>query len=252
MSGPDQNTPLNITNLSVAQGRKPVFENLSLTMRAGEIFGLIGINGAGKTSLIKAALNLIEPEAGDVQFFGVPNRDKESRRNVSYLPENFHPPAALSGVEFLRMAMGFHNFAFDRTAANDLARAIDLDPAVLDRRIGALSKGMGQKLGLLAAFLGDCALLMLDEPMSGLDPRARILLKSAMQNYRARNKSIFMSLHTLSDLDELCDRVAVLHEGRLLFVGPPAELRHAHASVTLEQAFLQIIGFTPAGNGTTA
>lgn len=235
--------PLNITGLSVAHGKKFVFENLSLHVRPGEILGLAGINGAGKTSLLKAALNLLEPEAGDVQFFGVSHRDPESRRKVAYLPESFRPPATLTGAEFLRMTLGFHNFRFERARADEMARAVDLDPAILNYRIGALSKGMGQKLGLLATFLTGCSLLILDEPMTGLDPRARILLKSTLQNYRASDKSIFMSLHTLSDLDELCDRVAVLHGGRLLFVGPPAELRQTHGNTTLEYAFLAAIGF---------
>ena len=101
------------------------------------------------------------------------------------MPENFRPPAAMKGAQFLRLALGFHNISFDRPRADRLARVIDLDPAALDRRIATLSKGMAQKVGLLTAFLTDCPLLILDEPMSGLDPRARIMLKTEMQAYCA-------------------------------------------------------------------
>ncbi len=189
---PDNNNnvsiPLSVENLSVAHGGKPVFENLSLRVAPGEIYGLTGVNGAGKTSLMKAALGLIEPDAGGVRFFGVSHRLPESRRRVAYLPENFRPPPAMTGAQFLRLVLGFHNIPMDAAAAGNCAAAIDLDPAALARPIAALSKGTGQKLGLLAAFLSGCPLLMLDEPMSGLDPRARIMLKAQMLAHRAGGK----------------------------------------------------------------
>jgi ABC-2 type transport system ATP-binding protein len=237
--------PLVINGLSVAHDKKTVFENLSLHVRPGEIFGLIGVNGAGKTSLMKAALCLLEPDAGDMQFFGMSSRVPESRRRVAYLPENFRPPAAMKGAQFLRLALGFHNISFDRPRADRLARLIDLDPAALDRRIATLSKGMAQKVGLLTAFLTDCPLLILDEPMSGLDPRARIMLKTQMQAYRTLGKAIFLSSHILTDLEELCDRIAVLHHGGLRFTGTPGALLQAQGSASLEQAFLALIAESP-------
>ena len=237
--------PLIINGLSVAHDKKIVFENLSLHVKPGEIFGLIGVNGAGKTSLMKAALCLLEPDAGDMQFFGISSKAPESRRQVAYLPENFRPPAAMKGAQFLRLVLGFHNIDFDRPRADRLARAIDLDPAALDRRIATLSKGMAQKIGLLTAFLTDCPLLILDEPMSGLDPRARIMLKTQMQAYRALGKAIFLSSHILTDLEELCDRIAVLHDGALRFTGTPGALLQAQNSTSLEQAFLRLIAGLP-------
>ncbi len=233
--------PLEINGLSVAHGAKAVFEGLSLHVAPGEIFGLIGVNGAGKTSLMKAALRLLEPEDGDVRFFGISSKAPESRRHVAYLPENFRPPPAMKGAQFLRLVLGFHNLGFERQCADSLASAMDLDPAVLDRRIAALSKGMAQKLGLLAAFLTRCPLLILDEPMSGLDPRGRIMLKQQMQAYRAKGNAIFLSSHILTDLEELCDRIAVLHAGVLRFSGAPAALCQQQASASLEQAFLALI-----------
>lgn len=233
--------PLLINSLSVAHDKKIIFENLSLHVEPGEIFGLIGVNGAGKTSLMKAALRLVDSEDADVRFFGVSSKKSESRRQVAYLPENFRPPSAMKGTQFLRSILGFHTISFDRARADHFARAIDLDPAALDRRIATLSKGMAQKLGLLATFLTNCPLLILDEPMSGLDPRARIMLKTQMQAYRAMGKAIFLSSHILTDLEELCDRIAVLHNGVLCFTGRPDALLQIQNSASLERAFLALI-----------
>ncbi len=233
--------PLEINRLSIGYANRAVFENLSLRVNAGEIFGLIGVNGAGKTSLMKAALSLIEPDAGSVMIFGVSHRLPESRRQAAYLPENFCPPPSMTGVQFLRLVLGFHNLGLDRTYADGLAQAIDLETGSIDRRIAGLSKGMAQKIGLLAAFLTGCPLLILDEPMSGLDPRARIMLKTQMQAYRAAQKTIFLSSHILTDLEELCDRIAVLHDGKLRFTGAPELLCAQQNESTLERAFLSII-----------
>lgn len=232
--------PMTVANLTVTHGGATVFSDLSLCVRPGEIFGLIGLNGAGKTSLIKAALALLEPEAGEVRFFGIPHSRPESRQKAAYLPEHMAPPRQMRGMEFLRFMLGLHGLVLDPARAGALAGAIDLDPAALERRTGGYSKGMGQKLGLLAALLCDCPLLLLDEPMSGLDPRARILLKVQMLARRDLGHSIFLSSHILTDLDELCDRIAILHAGRLLFTGPPADLRQAHGE-SLERAFLAAI-----------
>lgn len=235
-------TALEIVGLGVAHGKKTVFENLSLQVQPGEIFGLIGVNGAGKTSLMKAALRLLEPETGHVRFFGVSHETPESRRHVAYLPENFRPPSAMTGAQFLRLALGFHNLTFARARADALAIAIDLEPGALDRRIATLSKGMSQKIGLLATFLTQCPLLILDEPMSGLDPRARIKLKEQMLAFRAENKTIFLSSHILTDLEELCDRIAVLHNGVIRFNGAPGQLCAQQNEPTLERAFISILG----------
>jgi ABC-2 type transport system ATP-binding protein len=237
---------LEINGLAVAHGNKTVFRNLSLHVQPGEIFGLIGVNGAGKTSMMKAALRLLEPEAGKVQFFGVPHKTPESRRQVAYLPENFRPPSSLTGVQFLRLVLGFHNLNLDRARADQLAAAVDLEPDALSRRIATLSKGMSQKIGLLATFLTQCPLLILDEPMSGLDPRARIKLKVQMQAYRAENNAIFLSSHILTDLEELCDRIAVLHNAMICFTGAPEQLCAQQNQPTLERAFISIIEQAPA------
>ncbi len=229
-------------NLCVAYGETEILSNLSLRVEPGEIFGLIGLNGAGKTTLIKSVLSLIEAKNGIIELFGVSHLLPASRIDVAYLPERLAPPKQMRGREFLRFSMGLHGLAFDRAAADQIAIAIDLDISALDKYIGAFSKGMSQKLGLLATLLSGRRLLLLDEPMSGLDPRARIMLKTQMQAYRTRGHSIFLSSHILADMHELCDRVAVLHGGCILFVGTPADLCITQGEASLERAFLAAIG----------
>ena len=232
---------LDIADLAVSHDGKPVFGQLSLRIFSGEIFGLAGVNGAGKTSLMKAIVNLLAPDAGRILIDGVPHHLPQSRKSIAYLPETFRPPATMTGGQFLRLALGFHGIEYDPRLARGMALAAGLDPVALNARIATLSKGNGQKIGLLANFLTGCPLMMLDEPMEGLDPHARILLKTLLRGYRAQGKSVFLSSHILTDLEEICDRVAVLHGGRLAFTGPPAELLRQYGVADFETAFLAAI-----------
>ena len=139
------------------------------------------------------------------------------------------------------MALSYYGKKLDVEQAKQYARALDLDPGVLELRVGSYSKGMGQKLGLLGAFMVDAELLILDEPMSGLDPGARIKLKDMLLNERARGKTIFFSSHILSDIDEICDRIGVIHNGRLYFIGTPGDFKQKYDPSSLEKAFLKAI-----------
>ena len=174
-------------------------------------------------------------------------RRRRSRAHLAYLPERFQPPGHLSGHDFIRLSLAFYQLRGDAALAAARAAALDLEPAALSRPIRSYSKGMAQKLGLLATLLTERPLLILDEPMSGLDPKARLGLKRELAAGRARGQTILMSSHELADQDELCDRVAVLHRGRLGYVGAPAELKRRTHAHTLETAFLAAIeGLEPA------
>ncbi len=237
---------IEIQGLDARYGRTPVLHAISLTVRQGETVGLIGLNGAGKTTLLKSILMLTAPAAGSVRLFGEPHEAPGSRAQLAYLPERFQPPGHLTGHDLVRLSLAFYRLPADPAAATALAAALDLDPQALARPIRSYSKGMGQKLGLLATLLTERPLLILDEPMSGLDPRARIGLKRQLARHRERGRAILMSSHELADLDQLCDRVAVLHQGRLGHVGPPAELKRREQTSSLEIAFLTAIGDPPA------
>ncbi len=215
-----------------------VLSDVSLDVLAGEALGLVGLHGAGKTTLLKSILLLVRPSAGRVLLFGEDHAAPASRAQLAYLPERFQPPGDLAGHDFVRLTLAFHRRRASRAQVARLAEALDLDPLALTRPIRSYAKGMVQKLGVLATLLADRPLLVLDEPMSGLEPKARARLKQQLANYRARGRTILLSSEILADHDGLCDRVAVLHQGRLGYVGSPAGLKARQRAATLETAFL--------------
>lgn len=234
-------SPLAVQSVHKSYDDRKVLEDISFSLNAGEIFGLIGLNGAGKTTLIKTILDLIKAEKGEVKIADVPSTHIEARRRLSYLPEKFQPSRYLKGLEYLSLALSYYGNTLDVDVARQGASSLDLDPNVLGSRVGSYSKGMGQKLGLLGAFMIDATLLVLDEPMSGLDPRARIRLKEKLLSERSKGKTIFFSSHILSDIDEICDRIGVIHDGKLFFIGTPAAFKAKYGDASLEKAFLQSI-----------
>ena len=230
-------TVLSIEHLFTGYGNRDILSDINITIEEGEIFGLIGLNGAGKTTLIKSILGLLTPSAGSISICGINNQKKHSRQNISYLPEKFQPNQQLKCSEFIKI----FSDNFDIKAIEDLCNLLDLDKSVLNKKISNLSKGMSQKIGLITAVLNNKNLMILDEPMSGLDPKARINLKNLLLNYKKNNKSIFFSSHILSDIDEICDRIAILNNSKIIFVGTPADLKLRNNNVLLEKAFLSEI-----------
>lgn len=232
---------LQVDSVSVAYGGVPVIRDVTFDVQPGETFGLIGLNGAGKTSLIKAILGLRDVHAGRAAIFGQPPQKKESRRHLAYLPERFDPPWFLSGLEFVRFSLRLYKQPFNRDEVLAYAEKLALDPNALPRRVQTYSKGMRQKLGLIASLLTRCQLMILDEPMSGLDPLARMLVKDLLVQEQGKGHTIFLSSHILSDMDELCGRIAIMHEGGLRYVGKPQEFKNIMAAENLERAFLHFI-----------
>lgn len=233
--------PLVLHEVEKRYGRRRVLERIGLQLNKGEMFGLIGVNGAGKTTLIKIILDLVKADAGRAELFGRPSFYVDARQHIAYLPEKFQPSRSLKGMEYLDLSMSYYGRALDRERARKLAEALDLNPDVLESRVGHYSKGMGQKLGLLGALMLDVPLLILDEPMSGLDPSARIHLKAMLLEARRQGRTIFFSSHILSDIDEICDRIGVIHGGKLSFTGTPESFKEAQAEPSLEKAFLKLI-----------
>ena len=234
-------TPLHVQSVCKSYNKRQVLGEIAFSLVPGEIFGLVGLNGAGKTTLIKIMLDLANADAGSVSIFGEPSSSIKSREKLSYLPEKFQPSRYLRGMEYLELALSYYGKKLDHDAARENAVKLDLSPLVLDARVGSYSKGMGQKLGLLGAFMVGAELLVLDEPMSGLDPRARIKLKEMLLAEKTAKRTVFFSSHILSDLDEICDRIGVIHDGKLFFIGTPAEFKKKHGSEVLERAFLNSI-----------
>lgn len=232
---------LHFRQVSKTYGRQPVLNDLELLVRQGECFALVGINGAGKTTAIKTLLDFSRPDGGTVAIFGESNRDPRARRHLAYLPERFTPPHYLTGRDFLRAMGRLHGVDFDAGRVAALFQALALEETALAKPVRTFSKGMAQKLGLAMCFLSERSLLVLDEPMSGLDPLARALVKRRLQALRAEGRTLFFSTHLLADVEALCDRMAILHGGCLQFIGSPAACRECYAAPDLEAAFLSCI-----------
>jgi len=233
--------PLQVSGIKKRYGKHTVLSGIDLELRQGEIFGLIGLNGIGKTTLIKILLDLARADEGQATIYGVPSTSKNARSKLSYLPEKFAPSRYLQGREYLSLALSYYGKKLDIEVARNLADSVDLKPEVLDAKVGSYSKGMGQKLGLLGAFMIDQPFLILDEPMSGLDPSARIKLKRSMLKAKAEGKTIFFSSHILADIDEICDRIAIIHDTRIIYLGTAQDFKPTFAETSLEEAFLKAI-----------
>ncbi len=233
--------PLVLTDVSVSYTGVSVVEDVSLDIRSGEVFGLMGLNGVGKTTVIKAILGLRDQCSGTISIYGNENICKKSKERLAYLPEKFEPPWFLTGMEFIKFSLSLYKRPFDREEVIDAAEKLALDSLALDRRMDTYSKGMRQKLGILGTLLTGCSLFILDEPMSGLDPMARALVKRMIVGMRSLERTIFLSSHILADMDEICDRVAILHNGKIQYVGTPYDLKKLTNKGYLEQAYLEFI-----------
>ncbi len=233
--------PFSIEHFSKSYDGRKVLDDISLELKHGEIFGLIGLNGIGKTTLIKCLLRLAYADSGKAEIFGVKSDNDDSRMKLAYLPEKFHPSKYLSGYEYLSFCLDYYHMKLDKPAARELAAALELAPEALDKRISSYSKGMGQKIGLIGAFLSQRPLLILDEPMSGLDPKARIALKRKLIDYRNAGNTVFFSSHILADMEEICDRVGIIHDTKIRYLGTPAGFKKEYPEASLEQSFLKAI-----------
>src|SRR5437867_12877868 len=212
-----------------------ILRGLSLSIREGEIFGTIGTNGAGKTTTIKLALGLIFPDTGVVRLFGEDASKVESRRRVGFLPENPYLYDYLTGEEFL----DFHARLFGLGAATRRRRVKDLLERVGlahrgDRQLRHYSKGMLQRIGLAQALVNDPEVVILDEPMSGLDPIGRRDVRDIILRLKDEGKTIFFSTHILPDVEMICDRVGILVKGQLRAVGAVHELVGAATVTSVE------------------
>jgi ABC-2 type transport system ATP-binding protein len=194
-------------------------------VREGEVFGLLGPNGAGKTTTLKSVLRLIFPDEGTIRIFGEPTTNRETMRQVGYMPENPYVYQYLKPLEFLDLCgrlMGL-GAAERRTRSMDLLERVGLTHA-LDRPIGRFSKGMTQRVGIAQALLHDPRLLVLDEPMSGLDPVGRKEMRDLLLEQKRAGKTLVFTSHILSDVETLCDRVVIVNRGRVSASGKLDEL----------------------------
>jgi ABC-2 type transport system ATP-binding protein len=241
---------MNGTALSFAHVRKTfgahvALADFTLDVREGELFGLVGVNGAGKTTLIKCLLDFATADTGSIAVFGLAHVQTAARRELAFLPERFLPPYYLTGRDFLRYMLTLHRSPYSPERTRAMFESLDLDLRALQLPVRSFSKGMTQKLGLAACLLSDKRLYVFDEPTSGLDPKARALLKRQLLALRSAGRTLFVTSHLLADVEQLCDRMAVLHGGIVRYVGTPTELLTRHDTDDMEQAFLRCIEELP-------
>lgn len=241
-----QENAIDINRLYKGFKGQAVLKGVDLQVKRGEYFGLVGMNGAGKTTLIKSLLDFCQINSGSIQIFDAEHRLTAARQRLAFLPERFTPPFYLTGREFLRYLAQLHGVSFERAEVERIFHHLDLDPAALSRPVRTYSKGMAQKLGLATCFLCQRDLLVLDEPMSGLDPKARALFKDYLQQIRGTGQTLFFTTHLLNDVESLCDRLAILHQGEVRFIGSPGACCEHYGADTLERAYLKAID-TEAG-----
>jgi ABC-type multidrug transport system ATPase subunit len=232
---------LRATHVEKRFGARQALRDVSLDVPPSTGFALVGANGAGKTTFLKCILDLCAPDAGRIEIFGATSARPEARRRLAYLPERFTPPHYLLGREFIQMTLALAGERYDAAQAEALAGELELDAGALARPVRQLSKGMTQKLGLAACLLQPRDLYILDEPMSGLDPAARVAVKGVLQRLLGQGRGLFFTSHVLSDVEELCASMAVLERGSLRFSGATAALGQRYGGDNLEHAFLNCI-----------
>ena len=231
---------LSVAGLSKHYRRQVALHDVGFDLLPGTSTALLGANGAGKSTLIRAVLDLVGIDAGHIEIFGVPHRAARARMPLAYLGERFLPPQVARGGELLDLLCELHEVRVDAARVAAECAALEFDVAALARPARDYSKGMLQKLGLVACLLAGRPLLLLDEPMSGLDVRAHALFRRRLLALRAAGTTLFFSTHALRDVAELCDRVLVLQAGTLVFDGSVPALAARDAGGDLERAFLAL------------
>lgn len=228
---------LEVKALSKSFAKFKVLENVSLNVNEGEIFGLLGPNGAGKTTLIKCIFKFLKFSSGEVFYKDKPLNLSQIHSDFGYLPENFFPPTELTGREFLKTL----SLSLNKPShyVDFLLKKVGLQDK---KKIKHYSKGMVQRLGLACALLKEPKVLILDEPTLGLDPLGQREILILLKELKEEKKTIFFSSHNLFQVGEICDRIGIIHQGRMKFIGRIEEFLAKNNSNTLEEAFLKEIG----------
>ena len=220
----------------------PALREISFCQDQGQTLGLIGANGAGKSTSIRLLMDFIRPDQGTIRLFDRPATDLRLRNRIGYLPETASFPANLTILDLLRFtgaSCGMATRAWQERGER-LLHELGIWEA-RKKRLRTYSKGMQQRANFVLALLNDPDLLVLDEPMSGLDPIGRGQIIDLIQRLKAEGKTILFCSHILGDVDRLVDQLLVLHKGRMLFHGLPGELLATQGAADIESAFLALI-----------
>ncbi|MCK9443706.1 MAG: ABC transporter ATP-binding protein [Tissierellaceae bacterium] len=237
---------LKLKNISKSYGKGTIkaVDDVSLDIRPGEIFGFLGPNGAGKTTTIKMVVGLLKPDTGTISVNNIDVWEEplKAKSIISYVPDNPEVYDRLKGIEYLNFIGDMYGIPKEQRQRKleHYLELFNIKDAVGDL-IASYSHGMKQKLVLTSALLNDPKLFILDEPMVGLDPKSSFNLKEIMRNMCNEGKTVFFSTHVLEVAEKLCDRIAIINNGKIIALGTMEELRsHAVERKSLENIFLEL------------
>ena len=223
-------------------GKKKAVDHLSLTIQNGEIFGFLGPNGAGKSTTIHMITGILAADAGQILIDGYDIQKDliPARKQFGYVPDNPDVFLTLKGIEYLNFIADIYNVENRKEKIRELAERFEIYD-VLNNQISSYSHGMRQKIMICGALLHDPSNWILDEPMTGLDPKSAFQLKEMMRAHADSNKAVFFSTHVLEVAEKLCDRVGIINNGKLIAIGTIDEIKaHFENNASLEELFLEI------------
>lgn len=228
---------------SYKKGKK-VIDNINIEIRDGEIFGFLGPNGAGKTTTIKMITGILDIDEGDILIDGnsIKTNPLEAKKRFGLVPDNPDIFIKLKGIEYLNFIADIYKISEEERIEKikNLSKQFEMEN-VLNNKIQSYSHGMRQKIVIMGTLLHDPQNLILDEPMTGLDPRSSFDLKRIMREHTKQNKSVFFSTHILEVAERLCDRVGIINRGKLVFIGTYEEMkREFNKKASLEELFMEI------------
>ncbi|PID87590.1 ABC transporter [Candidatus Gracilibacteria bacterium] len=208
---------LEVKNLEKHLNKKLILNDVSFNVKSGEIYGFLGPNGAGKTTTIKCIMGFIKQEKGTIKVFGEKGLTLKSRKDIGFMPENTYLYKYLTGEEFLRFSGKFFKISEKdlNKRISELLKKVGLEGSG-NRFLNTYSKGMLQRIGLAQSIINNPKLLFLDEPMSGLDPIGRKMVKDLLVDLKNKGTTIFFNTHILADVESICDKISIIHKGHLV------------------------------------
>jgi len=235
-----------ISHVNKSYGGKPIVQDVSFTLEQGEVLGLVGPNGAGKTTTIRMLMDIVKPDSGEISVFGCP-LNEQAKNKIGYLPEErglYRKMKVSDNLIYLSMLKNVpSNIAKDR--AEELLKEVDMSPHK-GKKIGELSRGMGQIIQFLVTISHDPLLIVLDEPFAGLDPVNRMLLKNIILNLKKQGGTVILSTHMMNEVEEMCDRVLMINHGQVVLYGNLSDIKQRFSN---NSVFIQCDGDVGAIEG---
>lgn len=236
---------IEIKNLTKAYRKNAnVLNNINLTIENGKIFGFIGPNGAGKTTTIKMITGILEPDKGKILIDGIDinNKPVEAKKKIGFVPDDPNMFLKLTGREYLNFMADIYEVNFEER--NERIKTLSKEFEVydnLDDKIESYSHGMRQKIVIIGVLVHNPQNWILDEPLTGLDPKSAFVLKNMMREHVKSGKCVFFSTHVLEVAEKLCDKIGIINEGKIIFIGTYEELKRRYsANASLEELFMEI------------